>query len=66
MGWDEVRFLGPARPEDTLTLVRECLEIRPSASRPDRGIVRNRLTLSNHKGEPVMSYMDTILVQKRP
>jgi acyl dehydratase len=64
LGWDEVRFLGPARPGDTLTLFRECLEIRPSASKPDRGVVKNRLTLSNSKGSPVLSYIDTILVAK--
>jgi len=66
LGWDEVRFLGPARPGDTLTLFRECLEIRPSTSKLDRGIVRNRLTLGNQNGQPVLSYVDTILVAKRP
>jgi len=66
LGWDEVRFLGPARPGDTLTLFRECLEIRPSASKLDRGVVRNRLTLSNQNGHSLLSYVDTILVAKRP
>ena len=66
LGWDEVRFLGPARHGDTLTLFRECLEIRPSASKQDRGVVRNRLTLSNQNGHSLLSYMDTILVAKRP
>ncbi len=66
LGWDEVRFLGPARPGDTLTLFRECLEIEPSASKPDRGVVRNRLTLSNQNGRSLLSYVDTILVAKRP
>jgi acyl dehydratase len=66
LGWDEVRFLGPARPGDTLTLFRECLEIEPSASKPDRGVVRNRLTLSNQNGDALLRYVDTILVAKRP
>ena len=66
LGWDEVRFLGPARPGDTLTLYRECIERRPSTSKPDRGVVRNRLTLSNQNSQPVLSYVDTILVAKRP
>ena len=66
LGWDEVRFLGPARPGDTLTLFRECLEIRPSTSKPDRGVVRNRLTLYNQNGQSLLSYVDTILVAKRP
>ena len=66
LGWDEVRFLEPARPGDTLTLFRECLEIRPSTSKFDRGVVRNRLTLSNQKGQSLLSYVDTIMVAKRP
>lgn len=66
LGWDEVRFLGPARPGDTLTLFRECLETRPSTSKPDRGVVRNRLTLTNQKGKSLLSYVDTILVATRP
>jgi acyl dehydratase len=66
LGWDEVRFLGPARPGDSLTLFRECIEIRPSTSKPDRGVVKNRLTLSNQNGQPLLSYVDTLLVAKRP
>lgn len=65
LGWDEVRFLGPARPGDTLTLFRECIEIRPSKSNLDRGIVKNRLTLRNQNGQPLVMYVDTILVARR-
>jgi len=66
LGWDEVRFLGPARPGDTLTLLRECLDIRPSTSKLDRGVVRNRVTLSNQNGQALLSYVDIILVTRRP
>lgn len=66
LGWEEVRFLGPARPCDVLTVSRECLEARPSASRPDCGVVRNRITLTNQRGQPVLSYVDAILVSRRP
>lgn len=65
LGWDEVRFLGPARPGDTLTLFRECIETRPSTSKPDRGIVRNHITLHNQNNRPLLSYVDTILVARR-
>lgn len=65
LGWDEVRFLEPGRPGDTLTLRRECLEVRPSTSKSDRGVVRNRLILTNQHGQPLLSYVDTILVAKR-
>ncbi len=66
LGWDEVRFLAPGRPGDTLTLVRECIEKRPSESKPDRGIVINRLELRNQDGVLLVSYMDTILMPRRP
>ena len=66
LGWDEVRFIAPARPGDTLVTSRECLETRPSASKQDRGIVINRITLNNQKGELLLTYVDTILVKKSP
>lgn len=66
LGWDEVRFLHPARPGDTLTLFRECVECRESASETDRGIVKNRITLKNQNSHTVLSYVDTILVKRRP
>ncbi len=66
LGWDEVRFHQPARPGDTLTVTRQCLEARPSKSMSDRGVVRNRITLTNQNGELVLSYIDAILVTKNP
>jgi acyl dehydratase len=66
LGWDEVRFLEPARPGDRLTATRTCLQARPSASRPGEGVVRNRITLENQHGRTVLSYVDAILVAKRP
>ncbi len=66
LGWDEVRFHGPARPDDILSVFRECLETRPSNSKLDRGIVTNRITLYNRKDQLLLSYVDTILVAKRP
>jgi acyl dehydratase len=66
MGWDEVRFLAPARPGDVLTLTRTCLEARASASKSDRGIVRNEITLTNQHGQAVLRFVDAILVRRRP
>ena len=65
LGWDEVRFHRPARPGDKLTVTRECLDVRPSRSKNDRGVVRNRITLTNQAGELVLSYIDAILVARR-
>ena len=66
MGLDHVRFLEPARPGDLIALLRECIEVRPSRSKPDRGVVRNRVTLINQHGKSLLRYEDTILVLRRP
>jgi acyl dehydratase len=47
LGWDEVRFQNPARVGDTLSARFTCIEARPSASKPDRGIVRNNVEVLN-------------------
>ena len=60
-----MRFLNPARPGDVLTLIRECIEIRPSTSKPDRGVVKNRFTLKDQNGQLVLNYVAAILVAKR-
>lgn len=66
IGWDEVRFLQPVRPGDRLTLELACLETRPSASKPDLGIVRQQFTLKSQRGEAVFRFKDMILVARRP
>ena len=65
MGYDELRYLGPVRPDDRLTLAMECTEKRDSRSKPDRGIVKYRVTLTNQDDTPVLSYIDIVLVAKR-
>ena len=64
-GWDEIRFLAPARPGDRLSLTVETVEARPSNSRPDRGIIRDRFTLTNQRDERVLRFTDTIFVARR-
>src|SRR5262245_1551238 len=65
LGYDEVRFHEPVRPGDTLTLVLEWLNRRPSKSKGDRGIVTARFSLINQDGTTVMSHLDTVLVRRR-
>jgi len=65
VGCDRVRFSYPVRPGDMLTSYFECVETRPSRTKSDRGIVRNKVTLVNQNGEQVLSYIDTILALKR-
>jgi acyl dehydratase len=65
MGYDELRYLGPVRPGDSLTLTMECTDKRESRSKPDRGIVKYKVGLTNQDNEPVLSYTDIVLLAKR-
>lgn len=65
-GIDEVRWLRPVRPGDTLRVTVQVLEQRPSTSKPDRGIVRLQWTALNQRGEPVLTMVSMQLVRRRP
>lgn len=65
-GFDELRWLLPVRPGDTLRAVGEVLELRPSKSQSDRGIVRLRYTAHNQKGELVFSVNGNQIVRRKP
>ena len=65
-GTDEMRWPRPVRPGDVLRLESEVLEIRPSQSRPDRGMVKTRITTLNQAGEPVQIMIANMVVPKRP
>ena len=65
-GVDELRWLRPVRPGDTLRAVVRVAEQRPSTSKPDRGIVRLQWTTLNQAGEPVLTMTSMQLVRRRP
>jgi acyl dehydratase len=65
-GADELRWLRPVRPGDTLRAIVRVVEQRPSTSKPDRGIVRLHWTTLNQKGEPVLTMTSMQLVRRRP
>ena len=64
-GVDEVRWLRPVRPGDTLRATVQVLEQRPSGSKPDRGIVRLHWTSLNQRGEPVLTMVSMQLLKRR-
>jgi len=65
VGFDEVRFLRPAHPGDALALELTWIDKRPSRSKPDRGVVTGRYSLSNAAGDAVMTHLDTVLMRLR-
>lgn len=52
-GIDEIRWLRPVRPGDTLRLKVETIKAALSRSKPDRGTIWNEITIFNQKDEAV-------------
>jgi len=65
-GFDELSWPRPVRPGDELHTKSEVLDVRPSKSRPDRGLIRVRTTTFNQDNEPVQIYIGNLLVPRRP
>lgn len=64
-GLEEVRWLLPVRPGDTIYTVAEVLEARPSRSQPTMGIIKVRRDTFNQRNEKVMSVTAVEFLQKR-
>ena len=64
-GFDEFRWPLPVRPGDELRVEVEVLEVRPSKSRADIGVVKIRTTTLNQKGEAVQINVGNLMVPRR-
>jgi acyl dehydratase len=62
----EVAWPRPTRPGDELTVVSEVVEIRPSRSRPERGMVTLKSETRNQRGEVVQTLVARLVVPRRP
>ena len=65
-GIDELRWLKPVYPGDTLHVSGEIIDKTPSRSRPEMGSFRSRTTVTNQDGVPVMTMVSIVLMQRRP
>ncbi len=65
-GVDELRWLKPVYPGDTLHVRGKVLEKTPSRSKPDIGSFRTQTTVTNQDDEPVMRFTSIVLIQRRP
>ena len=54
-GVDELRWLKPVRPGDTLSIRVTVLKAAPSKSKPDRGVVTSGIEVLNQANETVMT-----------
>ena len=64
-GLDEIRWLLPVRPDDTLRVVVEVAAARPSSSKPDRGIATLRYQAFNQHGQIVLTMTGHQLLRRR-
>jgi acyl dehydratase len=64
-GFDELRWPLPVRPGDTLRVECEVLEVRPSKSRPEQGLVKLRTTTFNQHDQPVQISVGNLVVPRR-
>ncbi|MGN6820398.1 MAG: MaoC family dehydratase [Sphingomonas sp.] len=65
-GIDELRWLKPVYPGDTLRCETELLDKRVSKSRPEMGITKGRTTVFNQRDEAVMTFVANGLIRTRP
>ena len=65
-GFDELRWVKPVRPGDTLSARFTVLECVASRSKPDRGVIRALLETRNQHGEVVMSITAVNIFGRRP
>jgi len=64
-GVDEIRWLYPVYPGDTLRCESELLEKRRSRSRPEMGSYRSKVTVINQEDRPVMTMISTGFIRVR-
>ena len=65
LGFGEIRFPRPVFIGDTLSVRTEVKALRPSASRPDQGIVTFAHSAANQRGETVVLAERAALIRKR-
>src|SRR6267378_4553413 len=65
LGVDELRWPNAVRPGDALRVETEIVDLRPSRSKPDHGIVRIRNTTTNQRGEIVQTMFAHAMIPRR-
>jgi acyl dehydratase len=65
-GVDELRWLKPVYPGDTIHVRSTIVETRPSQSKPDIGSFRSETIVTNQDDAPVMRFTSIVLIRRRP
>jgi len=65
-GIDELRWLKPVYPGDTLHVNGRIVDKTPSRSKPDLGSFRTQTTVTNQDGVAVLRFTSIVLIRRRP
>lgn len=65
-GVDQLRWVKPVFPDDTLYLKGEVVDVKPSQSKPDRGVITSRYEMRNQKGDVVLTMQAKGMYARRP
>ena len=65
-GVDELRWMKPVYPGDTLHVRGTIIDKTPSRSKPDIGTFRTQTVVSNQDDVPVMKLTSIVIIQRRP
>jgi acyl dehydratase len=61
----EISWSLPMRPDDTLEVHSEVLDVTASRSKPDRGVVTLRNETRNQRGQVVQTFVARVIVPRR-
>ena len=64
--YEKILHHGPTFHDDTIYAESEILEVTPSTSKTDRGVVYLETRALNQRGEQVMSFRRRVLIPRRP
>ena len=65
-GFRDLKWLRPVHAGDTITYESEVVELRVSNSRPRWGLLSLRNSGTNQHGMPVLSFVSTVFIERRP
>jgi acyl dehydratase len=65
-GVDELRWLKPVYPGDTITVRGKIVDKTPSRSRPNIGVIRSENTVTNQDDVPVMRFTSIVMMLRQP
>lgn len=65
IGFDNLRWLRPVRPNESLDIELKINSVTPSKSKRDRGILHYTLSAKNPQGEVVFSTDTPVMIQRQ-